>query len=442
VNRLLFNLKTAIEAVAANKIRAFLTALGIIFGVAAVITMLAIGTGAKQEIVEQMELVGVNNIVINAVWQIGEAEKMDNENGKKKRFSEGLTLQDALDIQHVLPTAKRVSPEIVIDYNFVTNGIQARGKVIGIVPDYFEINNMQVIEGNIFSVDQLNAGMPVCLVTEGVARKFFDRRNAVGENIKCGNNWLKIVGVIKERNVSENALKNLGIRKFDNDVYVPIKTALLRFKNRALVTESAIEKFEEEQEDEEASNSDNVNYHQLDKIVVQVSETDYLSSSAEVINRLLKRKHKNEDDFEITIPELLLKQQQRTKDIFNFVLGAIAAISLLVGGIGIMNIMLASILERIKEIGLRLSIGATKKDIISQFIFESIVISFSGGLIGIALGVIGAILINKFADILTVITASGIIISFGISVLVGLLFGILPARKAALQDPIKSLRHE
>src|SRR5690606_29518579 len=184
------------------------------------------------------------------------------------------------------------------------------------------------------------------------------------------------------------------------------------------------------------------NYHQLDRLVIQVDETQLLQPTAEVLSRMLKRRHYDIVDFEIEIPELLLKQQQRTNDIFNYVLGAIAGISLLVGGIGIMNIMLASVLERIKEIGLRLSIGAKKSDVTQQFLFEAMMISVSGGLIGVVLGVTMAYIVSEFAKIPTLISFSSILLSFGVAATVGLIFGIAPARKAASQDPMTSLRDE
>ena len=184
------------------------------------------------------------------------------------------------------------------------------------------------------------------------------------------------------------------------------------------------------------------NYHQLDRLVIQVEQTNQLQPIAEIISRMLERRHYDLVDYEIEIPELLLKQQQRTNDIFNYVLGAIAGISLLVGGIGIMNIMLASVLERIKEIGLRLSIGAKKTDIIQQFLFEAVMISVTGGIIGVILGVSLAFLVSSVADIPTVISFMSIVLSFGVAATVGLIFGIAPARKAANQDPITSLRYE
>jgi putative ABC transport system permease protein len=223
------------------------------------------------------------------------------------------------------------------------------------------------------------------------------------------------------------------------DVYTPLKTVLIRYENRALVTEAAIKLFNRSDPNERDKAP---NYHQLDRLVLQVGETDQLNSVAQVVSKILKRKHKNTIDYEITIPELLLKQQQKTKSIFNFVLGAIAGISLLVGGIGIMNIMLASVLERIKEIGLRLAIGAKKVDIAYQFLMEAVMISVTGGLVGVILGSAIALGVSYVAEIPTILSFFSIILSFGVAVSVGVIFGYAPAKRAAEQDPISSLRYE
>jgi putative ABC transport system permease protein len=235
------------------------------------------------------------------------------------------------------------------------------------------------------------------------------------------------------------------------DIYVPIQTFLIRYKNRDRITAEQL-RFESMKsrgnitvsnaDEDDKTVLERKNYHQLDRLVIQVEETSRMAGTAEILSRLLERRHYNVIDYEIEIPEMLLKQQQRTNDIFNYVLGAIAGISLLVGGIGIMNIMLASVLERIKEIGLRLSIGARKDDVVQQFLFEAIMISVSGGLIGIMLGVTMAYLVSTFANIPTIVTFTSIILSFGVAATVGLIFGIAPARKAASQDPITSLRYE
>ena len=441
--RFFFNFQIAIEAIKGNKFRSMLTALGIIFGVAAVIAMLAIGNGAKQEILEQIKLVGVNNIVITPNKEQTEEKVTDNTKEEKKKFSPGLSLLDAESIKEILPDVVHISPEIIVETNFVADGLSRSGKLIGVEPDYFEITNFKVEKGKLFNAEQLRSGAQVCIIGKSIQSKFFSKKEAIGSFIKCGSTWLQVIGILEERNISKGSMQNLGIRDYNMDVYTPLKTVLIRYKNRSLITKAMLAA-ESNEEEEGSSNTDNVDksIHQIDRMVVQIGNTDKLQSSTEVISRLLQRRHYSVTDFEITVPELLLKQQQRTKDIFNLVLGAIAGISLLVGGIGIMNIMLASVLERIKEIGIRLSIGATKKDIIQQFVFESVLISLGGGILGIILGIILSVLISLFADIKAIISIWSIIISFGVSALTGLVFGITPAKNAAHQDPIKSLRHE
>lgn len=451
MDRILANFYIALEAVMANKMRSVLTALGIIFGVAAVIAMLAIGNGAQQEILEQIRLVGVNNIIITPVVEQNEEKVEENASApQKKKFSPGLTLRDAQSIMAVMPNVERSSPEILIETNIIKNGVRRSAKLVGVEPNYFELANFELSSGRMFNEDQLMRGEPVCIIGKGIQTKFFSQEDPIGKQIKVGSHWLRIVGVLEQRIISENSIANLGIRDYNMDVYTPIKTVLIRYKNRELVTSAMIKANNMNSSgviilggnEEQQENESNKNYHQLDRLVVQVDKTETLTATAEVISRMLKRRHYDLVDYEITIPELLLKQQQRTKSIFNIVLGAIAGISLLVGGIGIMNIMLASVMERIKEIGLRLSIGAKKQDIVLQFVFEAVMISITGGIIGVVLGVSLAIIISKVADIPTIITAVSILLSFGVAATVGLLFGIAPARRAANQNPITSLRYE
>ncbi|MFY8028445.1 MAG: ABC transporter permease [Bacteroidia bacterium] len=441
--RIYFNFRIALEAIKANKFRSLLTALGIIFGVAAVIAMLAIGSGAKQEILEQIKLVGVNNIVITPISEQKEEKVEAEEKEEKKKFSPGLNMLDVKSIDEVVPGVIAVSPEIIIETNFVADGLSRTGKLIGVEPDFFEIANFQLEKGKMFNTSQLAHGDQVCIIGKSIQAKFFSKKDAVGAYLKCGPIWLKVIGILEERKISKNSIQNLGIRDYNMDVYTPLKTVLIRYKNRSLVTKAmlnAASMNEEEPQDEDTKKD--VSIHQIDRLVIKMADTEKLEKSSEIISRLLQRRHFTVTDFEITVPILLLKQQQRTKDIFNLVLGAIAGISLLVGGIGIMNIMLASVLERIKEIGIRLSIGATKKDIVQQFVFESVLISLVGGIAGIVLGVILSKIVAVVADIPTIISIWSIIISFGVSALTGLIFGITPAKNAANQDPIKSLRHE
>lgn len=453
--RVMANLYIAINAVVANKIRSLLTALGIIFGVAAVIAMLAIGNGAQRELLDQIKLVGVNNIVIKPIIEQKE-EKVEEQVGKKekKKFSPGLTVRDVKSIQSTIPGLTKISPEIILETNIIRKGLRRSAKLVGVDPAYFDIYNFEMQEGQMFTEEHLRLGSAVCIIGQSIKTKFFPTENPIGKNIKVGSQWLTIVGVLKERLVSENSISKLGIRDFNMDVYAPLQTALIRYKNRDFITAEELQKEAMQnrggfvivsggQSNESAAAAlERKNYHQLDRLVIQVDETSLLQPSAEVLSRLLKRRHYDVVDYEIEIPELLLKQQQRTNDIFNYVLGAIAGISLLVGGIGIMNIMLASVLERIKEIGLRLSIGAKKSDVVQQFLFEAVMISVSGGIIGVILGVSMAYIVSEFAGIPTIITFSSIVLSFGVAATVGLIFGIAPARKAASQDPIQSLRYE
>ncbi len=442
--RMLSNFFIAVEALSGNRTRSLLTALGIIFGVAAVIAMLAIGAGTRQEINEQMKLVGVNNIVITPVTEQREEVLRESDGAREKeRFSPGLSMRDVEALREVIPNVRKVSPEIVLDTYLVSGGVRRSAKIVGVSPVYFELFNFDLSEGKMFSESHMRKGDAVCIIGKTIKNKFFPTENPIGKYIKVGPHWLEIIGVLEQRIITDQSRSNLGIRDYNMDVYAPLSTVLIRYKNRELVTETMIRQANSnEEEDEEAMRNRGKNYHQLDRIVLQTDETDMLSPTADVASRLLARTHYGVTDFQVEIPELLLKQQKRSNDLFNYVLGAIAGISLLVGGIGIMNIMLASVLERIKEIGLRLALGAKKTDIVYQFMFESVLISISGGIIGVALGIGLAFAVSQLAGIKTVISLSSIVISFGVAASVGLIFGITPARRAAEQNPINSLRYE
>ena len=428
----------------ANKFRSTLTALGIIFGVASVIAMLAVGTGAEQEILKQIEKVGVNNIIIQPVLEDEEnnsAGEEDNAHKMKNDFSPGLTIDDANSIAEVIPSVAKVGSEIEVRKLVVRQGQSAQLNVVGVNPVFFDLYNITIKSGKLFNETHEQLGEPVCVIGSGVAARFFSGENPLGKYIKCGRIWLKVTGVLEGGQTESSSIKNLGVRDYYNEIFLPVKTALLQLRNRALITDALIKRAAQDDDEDKASQKSR-NYHQLDKIVVQVYEPEQLKPTSEIISRMLARKHKGVEDFEVIIPELLLKQQQETKELFNWVLGAIAGISLLVGGIGIMNIMLASVQERMKEIGLRRSIGATKELIILQFLAEAILISLSGGIVGVLLGGSIALLISKLTGILTIITLPSIMLSFGVASLVGLIFGIAPARKAAELDPIKALRYE
>ncbi|MDD5715051.1 MAG: ABC transporter permease, partial [Bacteroidales bacterium] len=395
-----------------------------------------------------------------------------------KKFSPGLQLSDAEAIRQILPSVKHVSPEVSVFTYITFNGIRQPAKVLGVTSEYFQLYSLGLEAGDFFTPGQELNSMAVCIIGHNVKTHFFQQNDAIGEFIKFGANWVKVIGVLAQsasgaekpkenedasgtassaRSGSLGTLgsESMGMQGYDDQVFIPIRTMLLRQENRALAITNPVSSSGGAvvmggggrrrvviSNTSSSSSSGSSNYHQLDRITVQVHETDQLTSSQEVITRMLRRRHQEVPDFEVTVPELLLKQQQRTKDIFNIVLGAIAGISLLVGGIGIMNIMFASVMERTKEIGTRLAIGAKKADVIAQFLSEAILISVAGGGIGVIVGVVLSVLIKSFFDITTIISFSSVIISFGVSAAVGVIFGYSPAKRAAERDPIESLRYE
>lgn len=448
LDKYLLSLQIAVGAVFDNKIRSFLTALGIIFGVAAVISMLAIGSGAKKEVLDQMKLVGVNNIVItpNLPNQDDNSEDSDDEDGdsesegekSKEKLSRGLNLEEAYAIKNIIPGVERVSPEVINQTQIIYNGKGLKGIFTGITADYFDIYNLELEKGHLFGNLHYEKAKQVCVIGHNIKSKLFPTEDAIGKEIKCGDIWLTVIGVLKSRGTGGEQISDLKLSDFNMNVYTPIETVLLRYNDRSIVTKRSLES----RRNNSSSSGSFTNRNQLDKIIVQVDETSQLKSSAAVLQKMLLRRHAGAQDFQITVPELLLKQEQKTRSVFNLVLGAIASISLIVGGIGIMNIMLASVMERIREIGVRRAIGATQKDVVFQFLSEATLISVTGGLTGILLGVVIAKLISQFTDIPTIISAYSILISFGVSAGIGVIFGYMPAKKAAMQDPVTSLRHE
>src|SRR4030043_472706 len=393
-------IEIAVESIVSNKLKSMLTALGIIFGVAAVIAMLAIGKGAKQEIMEQMKMVGVNNILINPIVQ-DQSTSSDEGEKQTKKFSRGLSMLDVDAIRETIPSVKRISPEISFNSTAMMNGVKYTAKLVGVSNDYFHLYSLPLTAGAFFNEYQEENGIQVCIIGANIRAKFFSQVDPIGQYIKFNGIWLKVIGVLQKTTVSLTGFEEKGVNVYNDNIY-----------------------------------------NQLDRIVVQVNETEQINSTTEILSRMLMRRHTSVKDFEITVPELLLKQQQRTKDIFNIVLGAIASISLVVGGIGIMNIMFASVMERIKEIGTRMAIGAKKMDIVVQFLSEAVLISVTGGFIGVFLGVIMAKLIEQIAGIMTIVSFFSVFISFGVSAAVGVIFGYSPAKRASEKDPIESLRYE
>jgi len=457
--RYFHDIEIAVESIISNKLKSMLTALGIIFGVAAVIAMLAIGKGAKQEIMEQMKMVGVNNILINPIVP-DKSSSTDEGEKEQKKFSRGLNLLDVDAIKETLPSVKRISPEISFNSTAMLNGVKYTAKLVGVSNDYFYLYNLPLVSGAFFNSYQEENGIQVCIIGANIRAKFFSKVDPIGQYIKFNGIWLKVIGVLQKTTVSLTGFEEKGVNVYNDNIYIPIQTMLLRYQNRALVNTKMVSEASTNVmvfgggpggpggmarvivSSSDANTDVETNYNQLDRIVVQVNETEQLNPSTEILSRMLTRRHTGVKDFEITVPELLLKQQQRTKDIFNIVLGAIASISLIVGGIGIMNIMFASVMERIKEIGTRMAIGAKKMDIVVQFLSEAVLISVTGGFIGVFLGVIMAKLIEQIAGIMTIVSFFSVFIAFGVSAAVGVIFGYSPAKRASEKDPIESLRYE
>ncbi|MCT4582034.1 MAG: ABC transporter permease [Flavobacteriales bacterium] len=428
------NVLIAIDSIMANKLRAVLTTLGIIFGVAAVIAMLAIGNGAQQKILEQLKIVGANNVFIKANFSSDLTESGEEE---KKTFSPGLTMSDFKNIKGVVPSIKLATPQVAFDCYANSSSKREKTKLVGVNADYFQLFSLELQNGAYFSESHNLFYKKVCVLGGKISKKLFPNTSPIGKVIRVKNLNLTVIGVLQNLSGVSDNLQDMGINDYNAEIYIPIQTMLLRYKDRSSI--QVVDPMEWVDEDAPKVIR---NPNQLDKITIQFSDAKELQSGVLLLERLLNRRHNNATDYSLVIPEQLLKQQKETDDLFNLLLGAIASISLLVGGIGIMNIMLASVMERIKEIGLRMAIGATKRDIKAQFVFEALFISLSGGIAGILLGVLLSYLIETLLLMPVMISNFSIFISFFISVLVGIIFGYLPAKKAAEQNPVTSLRYE
>ncbi len=398
-----------VEGVQSHKLRSLLTMLGIIFGVAAVISMMSIGEGAKEEALQQIAQMGMNNIIIQNVAAEDTKEGKDVDNK-----SRGLRVADALALEDVNPLLGEVVPQRYLNVEAQYSSERVSVTVVGTLPVYATVMNYQPQQGSFFNYfDELEARR-VCVLGAGIKRDLFYFRDPLGERLKIGDDWFTVVGVM-ERKMSSST--EAAGNDMNQQIYIPLSASLQRF---------TLEPFESE----------------VDRIVARVNEPDRVREAANIVQTTLARRHNNAADYQISIPEELLRQRQQTQRIFNIVMGCIAGISLLVGGIGIMNIMLASVLERTREIGIRRAIGATRKDIMGQFIFEAGLLSFIGGVTGIVLGWSMTYLITLYAGWKTIVSIFSVLLAFGVSAAVGILFGFYPARQAARLDPIESLRYE
>jgi len=407
------NFKLAMLAIVDHKFRSFLTMLGIIFGVASVIAMLSIGEGAKREAIAKYKDLGVNNIIIR------DKEFTDKELEEvRAKFSPGLSISDANAIKDIVPMIEDVAPqaekEVTVQYEDRTG----KARIIGITPSFVNILNYIPAHGEFIKEDDYYRHLKVCVLGATIARDLFPFEDPIGKNVKIEDQWFEIIGVMQNKALFTETVGELASRDLNNDIYLPLTT----FNNR-FIRENQLES-------------------EIKQITVKVAASNKLPDISEIIRHLLNRHHFNNEDFTIIIPYELMKQEEKEIKIYNFLLGSIAAISLLVGGIGIMNIMLASVLERTREIGIRRAIGAKKRDIMLQFLTEAVMISITGGLIGVVLGVTISILITFIANINTSVAIYSVIIAFLFSVVVGINFGYLPAKKAASLEPVESIRYE
>jgi putative ABC transport system permease protein len=411
-----------LRSLALHKLRSALTVLGIIFGVSSVIAMLSIGEGANYEAQEEIKKLGSENLILKS-RKPSEDEGSGYERTEVTTF--GLLWEDFHRLRDTLPTLRDLVPMRIIpaDGRFGPNASDVQ--VVGTTPEYLEVANGRVSRGRFLSAADLDTLQPACCLGSSVARLLFPVGDPLGEDVKLGMFYFRVVGIM-EPTGSASGTGGSEADDRNKDVYVPLTTAERRYGQLTVRVSSG------------SRTTEKVELHQ---IIARLESDRDVAASAQAVRGLLSRFHKRHD-FEVLVPLELLEQKERTKRIFNIVLGSIAAISLLVGGIGIMNIMLASITERTREIGIRRALGAKARDILTQFLVETVVLSTAGGVLGIALGLLIPYLVESASGMKTIVTPHSIALSFGISAAVGVIFGLYPARRAASMDPIEALRRE
>ncbi len=398
-----------------HKLRSLLTMLGMIFGVGAVVAMLSITAGAQKEMMSYIDLLGVNNIIIEA------KEAVDrNELQTRRAISPGLTFRDFRAIGENVPGIEALTPRKRFKpLKILPKTAQESPLLIGVQPNYLQINSLKVVEGRFFSAEDDARSAPVCVLGETAKVNLLGYESAVGKYVKINDTWLQVIGVLAQQATADSEVEGLEVINRNNMVIAPLNTVMRRFE-------------------------DNNSYlkDEIDGIYIRVTPQTDSIETAGVVSAILTATHKDAGDFTVTVPAGLLEQRKRTQFIFSVVMICIAGISLLVGGIGIMNIMLATVLERTREIGIRRAIGARQADIVRQFLTEAVMISIIGGLIGIAFGFTLSRIIAAAAGWSTVVTVSSVVVAFGVSCGIGLLFGIYPAVQAAKLDPIEAIRYE
>ncbi|HAM10182.1 MAG: hypothetical protein A2X05_04035 [Bacteroidetes bacterium GWE2_41_25] len=407
------NIRVAIYGLRDHKFRSFLTMLGIIFGTASVITMISIGEGAKKQAMAKYQDLGVSNIIIRDK----ELTDTDLEQARMK-FSQGLSIDDIRAITEIVPGVQGIAPQSEARLEAMYGDKSSKVTVIGVTPELTNILNYRMDKGTFLDQDHYSRQLKVCVLGANIVNELFTIEDPLGRNIKLGDQWFEVVGVLQTKALFTETVGELAARDLNNDVYIPLSTFGKRIpKTNMLASE-------------------------LKQVTVRLGGSESLIESAAVIRSIITRRHFNNDDFSIIIPYELMEQEKRESRIYNLLLASIAAISLIVGGIGIMNIMLASVMERTQEIGIRRAIGGRRSDIMGQFVTEAMAMSVTGGLIGVFMGIILSLGIGLITEVKTYLTLYSIFIAFGFSVIVGITFGYLPARRAADLSPIESIRHD
>lgn len=423
------------DALAAHKLRTFLTMLGVIFGVGAVIAMLSIGEGAKQEALEQISILGINNVIVNARVP---TEGLSSDRGLAR--SPGLSLADADNIAQFEKMVASVVPQRFEAIPKIFHGSEeALARIVATIPSYIYSSSIEVARGRFITDLDNSSAAQVCVLGAKVKRALFAFADPIGETVRIGDLNFVVVGIMVDKYIGRGKVEGFELKNLNEDVYIPFNTAVKKIE-RAPASEfgSVIIIGGSFNGDEEQK----YNTPEIDQLTITVTDLKYVAAVTRLIDRILSRRHYGVDDYEIVVPESLLRQSQKTQQIFNIVMGAIAGISLIVGGIGIMNIMLATVLERTREIGVRRAVGATRVDILRQFLVEAVSICLVGCAVGITIGLILAKAIAFYAGWPTIVSAYSIILAVGVSTGVGLIFGIYPASKAAKLDVIDALRYE
>jgi len=420
-SQFLRNLRLGLENLLLHKLRSLLTMLGIVFGVGSVIAMLSVGEGASRQALNQIRRLGSHNIIISAEKALEDQDSITS--GRKRLVTYGMTYADHRRISETFDTVEHVVPAKLLRKRSRIGSRMMDVRLVGTTDRWFELVERDVIAGRTLTPEDITERKAVAVITEDVARKQLAVEHILGQPLRIGSDIYKVVGVVRNEGGEGTTIQTPDRA---NDVYIPLPVARERYGDIDMQIKSG------------SFNREEVELHQ---IIVSVDELKNVEPTAKAIERMLTTSHKTKD-YRIHVPLALLRQARETQRTFNIVLGSIACISLLVGGIGIMNIMLASVTERTREIGVRRAIGAKKRQIVHQFLVETIVLSSCGGLIGVLLGLMVPVVISKLAGMPTVVTSWSVGLSLVISVAVGIIFGIYPAVRAANLDPIEALRHE